>query len=126
MLRSTDRWLPDEGPDGAIWSGGHGRIKGNQHPRRYILDAGGVVLRPPLPGGEVTMGGVGPHLYVVGEREGPDGPVKIGISKSSASRTGRSGINVGNWRELEVVHSEPMAFEDLRWTEWIIHKHLTR
>ena len=125
MLRSTDQWLPDEGPDGAIWSGGLGRIKGKQHPARYILDADGVVLRPPLPGGEVTLAGVGPHLYVVGEREEPDGPVKIGISKSGASRTGRGGINVGNWRALYLEHSQPMAFEDLRWTEWIIHKHLT-
>ena len=71
------------------------------------------------------MAAVSPRLYVVGEREQPDGPVKIGISKSSTSRTGRGGINVGNWRELEVVHRKPMAFEDLRWREWIIHKHLT-
>jgi hypothetical protein len=124
VLKSTDQWLPDELPHGAIWSGGLGRIKINQHPARYILDPDGVVLRPPLSAGEVTMAGVRPHLYVVGEREEPDGPVKIGISKSSASQTGRGGINVGNWRVLEVVHSEPMAFEDLRWTEWIIHKRL--
>jgi hypothetical protein len=26
---------------------------------------------------------------------------------------------------LDVLHRKPMAFEDLRWTEWIIHKHLT-
>ncbi len=125
VLKATDQWLPDEGPHGAIWSGGLGRIKVKQHFARYILDADGVVLRPPLPSGEGTSGGVGPRLYMVGEREEPDGPVKIGISQSSASRTGRGGMNVGNWRVLEVVHSEPTAFEDLRWTEWIIHKHLT-
>jgi hypothetical protein len=126
VLRSTDQWLPDEGPDGAIWSGGHGRIKGNQHPARYILDTEGVVLRPPLPGGEVRVDGVGPHLYVVGEREEPGGPVKIGLTTGGASRSGRGGINVGNWRELCVEHRWFMAFEDLRWTEWLIHEHLTR
>ncbi len=56
VLKSTDQWLPDEGPDGAIWSGGHGRIKSNQHPARYILDTDGTVLRPPLPGGEDVRG----------------------------------------------------------------------
>jgi hypothetical protein len=27
VLKSTDQWLPDEGPDDAIWSGRLGRIK---------------------------------------------------------------------------------------------------
>jgi hypothetical protein len=52
VLKSTDQWLPDEGPDGAIWSGGHGIVKLNQHPARYILDTDGAVLRLPLSGGE--------------------------------------------------------------------------
>jgi hypothetical protein len=56
VLKPTDQWLPDEGPDGAIWSGGKGRIKANQHPARYILDTDGVVLRRPLPGGEDVRG----------------------------------------------------------------------
>jgi hypothetical protein len=149
VLKSTDQWLPDEGPDGAIWSGGHGRIKSNQHPARYILDADGTVLRAPLTGREDRLGlagpssghsdrrsaaeataalrkaGKGPHLYVVGERDVPDGPVKIGLNSAGASRTGRAGLSTGNWRKLEVLHREHMPFEDLRWTEWIIHEHLT-
>ena len=150
VLKPTDQWLPDVGPDGVIWSGGRGRIKSNQHPARYILDTDGTVLRAPLPGGEdrpvlagprssrsdrrtaaeaiaaLGMAGVGPHLYVVGEREEPDGPVKIGLNSGGASRSGRAGLSIGNWRQLDVLHRKPMAFEDLRWTEWIIHKHLTR
>ena len=129
VLKSTDQWLPDEGPVGVIWSGGLGRIKSDQHPARYILDTDGTVLRAPRPGGEAIaalgMAGVGPHLYVLGEREEPDGPVKIGLTSGGASRTGRSGLSTGNPRQLEVLYRKPMAFEDLRWTEWIIHKHLT-
>ena len=45
VLKSTDQWLPDLGPDGVIWSGGLGRIKSDQHPARYILDTDGTVLR---------------------------------------------------------------------------------
>ena len=52
VLKPTDQWLPEVGPGGAIWSGGRGRIKGNQHPARYILDTDGTVLRAPLPGSE--------------------------------------------------------------------------
>jgi hypothetical protein len=149
VLKSTDQWLPDQGPDGAIWSGGHGRVKSNQHPARYILDTDGTVLRAPLPGGEdrtvlarprgsgsdrrtgagataaLGIADVGPHLYVVGELEEPDGPVKIGLNSGGASRSGRAGLSIGNWRQLVVLYRKPMAFEDLRWTEWIIHKHLT-
>ena len=104
VLKSTDQWLLDVGPDGVIWSGGLGRIKSNQHPARYILDTDGTVLRAPLRGGEdrpvlagprssrsdrrtaaeaiaaLDMAGVGPHLYVLGELEVPDGPVKIGLN----------------------------------------------
>jgi hypothetical protein len=76
--------------------------------------------------GGVTMVGVGPHLYVVGEREEPDGPVKIGLSAGGASGSGRRGINVGNWRTLYVEHRKALPFEDLRWTEWLVHKHLDR
>ena len=130
MLKSTDQWLSDVGPDGVIRSGGHGRIKSDQHPARYILDTDGTILRAPLPVGEaiaaLDIARVGPHLYVVGERDDPDGPVKIGLNSRGASRTGRAGLSTGNPRELEVLHRKPMAFEDLRWTEWIIHKHLTR
>ena len=148
VLKSTDQWLPDEGPAGAICSGRRSRIKSNQHPARYILDTDGTVLRAPLLGGEdrpdvagpgsgrsgrrtadeaaaLRKAGKGPHLYVVGEVEEPDGPVKIGLNSRGASRTGRAGLSTGNWRKLEVLHRKPMAFEDLRWTEWIIHKHLT-
>ena len=52
----------------------------------------------------IGMAGVGPHLYVVGEPEEPDGPVKIGLNTGSVSRTGRGGINIGNWRKLYVEH----------------------
>ena len=41
VLKSTDQWRPDVGPHGAIWSGGLGRIKANQHPARSILDTEG-------------------------------------------------------------------------------------
>jgi hypothetical protein len=149
VLKSTDQWLPDVGPDGAIGSGGHGRIKSNQHPARYILAADGTVLRAPLPGAEdrgvpagprssrsdrrtaaetaagLATAGKGPHLYVVGERGEPSGPVKIGLNSGGASRTGRAGLSTGNWRKLEVLHRKHMDFAVLRWTEWIIHKHLT-
>jgi hypothetical protein len=137
VLKSTDQWLPDVGPDGVIRSGGHGRIKSDQHRGRYILDTDGTVLRPPLPGVEdrpVQAGPrsshsdrrtVGPHLYVLAERDDPDGPVKIGLNSGSGSRTGRAGLSTGNPRELKVLHRKAMAFEDLRWTEWIIHKRLT-
>jgi hypothetical protein len=125
VLKSTDQWLPDEGPHGAIWSGALGRIKLNQHPARTILDTDGAVLRRPLPAGEVTRPPGRPHLYVVGEREEPNGPVKIGLNSGGMSRSGRGGLNVGNWRTLYVEYRWFMAFEDLRWTEWIIHKHLT-
>src|SRR6516225_2763885 len=84
--------------------------------------------------GSVTMVGVGqrsrlrqvgPHIYVIGEVEAPKGPVKIGLNSLGGSRTGRPGLSTGNWRQLEVLHRKPMAFKDLRWTEWIIHTHLT-
>jgi hypothetical protein len=68
VLKSTDQWLPDEGPDGAIWTGGRGRIKRNQHPARYILDTNGAVLRPPLPGGEDQSVLVGPKRRMTGRR----------------------------------------------------------
>jgi hypothetical protein len=42
VLKSTDQWLPDEGPRGAIWSGGLGLIKLNQHPARSIFDPDGA------------------------------------------------------------------------------------
>jgi hypothetical protein len=64
-------------------------------------------------------------LYVIGEVEAPRGPVKIGLNSGGGSRTGRAGLSIGNWRQLEVLHRKPMAFEDLRWTEWKIHKHLS-
>jgi hypothetical protein len=68
VLKSTDRWLPDEGPDGAIWSGGQARIKSNQHPARYILDTDGAVLRAPLPGGENQSVLVGQKRRVTARR----------------------------------------------------------
>jgi hypothetical protein len=150
VLKSTDQWLPEVGPDGVIWSGGHGRIKSDHHPARYIVDTDGTVLREPLSGREarrvlagprrrrsdrrtaaeasaaLDIAGVGPHLYGLGELEVPDGTVKIGLNSGGASRTGRAGLSTGNPRQLEVLHRKFMAFEDLRWTEWIIHKHLTR
>ena len=48
VLKESDEWLADESETGAIWSGGLGKIKSNQHPQRFILDQNGTVLRPPL------------------------------------------------------------------------------
>jgi hypothetical protein len=68
--------------------------------------------------------GIGPHLYVIGEREEPAGPVKIGITRGRASRTGRANLNAGNWRTLEVLWRHPVPQPELRWKEWMIHRHL--
>lgn len=59
VLKDTDEWLTDECETGAIWSGGLGKIKSNQHLRRFILDEDGIVLRPPLAGpGSVPPTGI--------------------------------------------------------------------
>jgi hypothetical protein len=50
VLKETDEWLADESEVGAIWSGGLGKVKSNQHTGRFILDHEGFVLRPPLVG----------------------------------------------------------------------------
>jgi hypothetical protein len=61
-----------------------------------------------------------PALYVIGE-EGLDTPVKIGISIGS-----RAELQCGNWRPLEVLLRRPLAWPDLRWTEWRVHQALRR
>ena len=66
----------------------------------------------------------GPHIYIVGEVEEPTGPVKIGMVYAKGSASGRSGLNVGNWRQLEVLHRQPLATEVVRWHEYVIHRHL--
>lgn len=68
VLKSTDQWLPDEGPDGVIWSGGRGQVKRNQHPARYILDTDGAVLRLPLAGGKDQSVLVEPKKRMTGRR----------------------------------------------------------
>lgn len=34
------------------------------------------------------------------------------------------GMSRGNWRVLRVLHRMPIDFQDLRWTEWLIHRRL--
>jgi hypothetical protein len=65
-----------------------------------------------------------PHLYVLGEVEVPDGPVKIGMTVVRQSKTGRASMSSGNWRELTVLHRHSVRFADLRWTEWLLHQRL--
>ena len=67
---------------------------------------------------------LGPHLYVVGEEGVPSGPTKIGMTTGHSARSGRPNLQGGNWRRLTVLHREPYPFEDLRWTEWVIHQNL--
>jgi hypothetical protein len=69
---------------------------------------------------------IGPigQIYVVGEVEEPDGPVKIGVTAKGGSRTGRSGLSGGNWRQLEVLHRWDLPLEIARWTEFIVHRNL--
>jgi hypothetical protein len=57
--------------------------------------------------------------------EEADEPVKIGLNSGGGSRAGGAGLSIGKWRRLEVLHRKPIALEDLRWTEGIIHKHLS-
>lgn len=71
-----------------------------------------------------SSGALGPHLYVVGEDGDDEGPVKIGLTAGHISRSGRPNLQAGNWRQLVVLHREPIAYEDLRWTEWLIHQNL--
>jgi hypothetical protein len=66
----------------------------------------------------------GPHIYIVGEVEEPMGPVKIGMVYANGSASGRSGLNAGNWRQLEVLHRQPLPKEVVRWHEYVIHRHL--
>ncbi len=99
VLKSTDQWLPDVGPDGVIWSGGHGRIKSNQHPARYILDTDGTVLRAPYQAVKIdpSWPGPGAAVPIAGPPPKPSlhsiWLVWVPISTSSASwkcPTGRS------------------------------------
>lgn len=64
------------------------------------------------------------HTYVVGEREEPDGYVKIGMSYTTSDRGGRAGLSTGNWRELVVEHVHSMPVGVVRWWEFMIHQHL--
>jgi hypothetical protein len=67
---------------------------------------------------------IGPHIYVLGEVEEPAGPVKIGMHDGSSSASGAPGLSRGNWRELTVLHRMPLELQDLRWSEWLIHRRL--
>ena len=67
---------------------------------------------------------IGPHIYVLEEAEVPDGPVKIGMHDGPLCETGAPGLSRGNWRTLHVVHRMPLDLEDLRWSEWLIHRRL--
>jgi hypothetical protein len=62
VLKDTDEWLADESETGEIWSGGLGKVKSNQHTRRFILDHDGTVLRPPIAAGAepVPAAGISP------------------------------------------------------------------
>ena len=66
------------------------------------------------------------HVYVVGEIGDTVGPVKIGIHAGSPCPTGRPGLNAGNPRTLRALGHLPVALEDMRWTEWQIHRRLRR
>lgn len=63
-------------------------------------------------------------IYVIGEVEERHGPVKIGMHYGPPSKSGRSGLSVGNWRTLEVLHHWELGEADVRWTEFLIHAHL--
>ena len=67
---------------------------------------------------------IGPHLYVLDEENVPDGPIKIGMHDGPECRTGAPGMNRGNWRTLRVLDRMPLALDDLRWSEWLIHRRL--
>jgi len=64
------------------------------------------------------------HLYVLGEVLEPDGFVKIGLNYGKPMRSGRNGLQSGNWRELSVLYRHYLPADALRWTEFVIHEHL--
>lgn len=66
------------------------------------------------------------HIYVVGEVGDDFGPVKIGIHSGPPKKTGRPGLNAGNARKLTALAHLPVAIEDMRWQEWLIHRRLRR
>lgn len=55
---------------------------------------------------------IGPHLYALGEVADDQGPVKIGLMARHPSCSGRESLQAGNWRGLEVLHREPMPYQD--------------
>lgn len=63
-------------------------------------------------------------IYVVGEVEEPDGPVKIGVTTKTGSKAGRAGLSGGNWRQLELLSRWDLPDEIARWTEFVIHRNL--
>ncbi len=68
---------------------------------------------------------IGPHIYVLGEDEEANGPIKIGMRAGTASENGAPGMTRGNWRTLVVLHRMPLEQQvDLRWSEWLIHRRL--
>lgn len=63
-------------------------------------------------------------IYVVGEYE-DRGPVKIGMTESPVSSTGRVGLSGGNHRPLRLLGQLEVPLSELRWTEWRIHRALS-
>lgn len=64
------------------------------------------------------------YVYVVGEREEPAGPVKIGMTYVAGSKAGRAGLSEGNWRTLYAEHTAVVPWPELRWFEWRVHQAL--
>ncbi len=64
------------------------------------------------------------YVYVVGEKEEPDGPVKIGFTNRPLTTSGRANLGAGNPRTLEVVDSIPVPRAEVKWREWLTHQHL--
>jgi hypothetical protein len=60
-------------------------------------------------------------IYVVGEFK-ERGPVKIGITSTNGSGTGRPGLSGGNWRQLHKLATLEEDLSLLRWSEWRIHR----
>lgn len=65
-----------------------------------------------------------PHIYVVSETGEPEDRVKIGMVYANGSRSGRPGLNAGNWRQLKVLHRYRLPETTVRWHEFVIHQHL--
>ena len=64
------------------------------------------------------------YIYVVGEKEEPDGPVKIGFTNRRLTKSGRANLGAGNWRTLGLVASIQVPRAEVKWREWLTHQNL--